>query len=70
MKRESGRDPQQLATKAESGRGKRISLAPLPFEKALGAFMQVPPPSADEPTPKMPRKKKRPAQKAGRRAKK
>jgi hypothetical protein len=53
--------------KSESNRGKRISLAPLPFEAALGALMQVPPPSADEPLPKMPRKKKRPAKKAARR---
>lgn len=43
--------------KSESNRGKRISLAPLPFERALEGLMQVPPPAHDPAPPK--RKKKR-----------
>jgi hypothetical protein len=43
----------------------KISLAPLSFEQALGALIQVPPPPSDPEKPK-PRKKKRAVKKARR----
>jgi hypothetical protein len=46
-----------MANSENAAHGKRISLAPLSFEEALGALMQVPPPANDE--PHAPRKKKR-----------
>jgi hypothetical protein len=57
------RQSKEVRTPPESNRGKRISLAPVPFEAALGALMQVPPPAHD-PTP--PKRKKKRAKKARR----
>jgi hypothetical protein len=42
----------------------RISLAPLSFEAALSAFVQVPPPPDESEKTKTPRKKKRAVNKA------
>jgi hypothetical protein len=54
-----------VSAESGSGRGKRISLAPLTFEVALEKFVQVPPP-ADDKALRRPTSKKKRAKKARR----
>jgi hypothetical protein len=58
-----------MTKSTNAARGKRISLAPLSFEAALEALIQVPPPMVEPEKPKPARKKKRAAKKARRKEK-